>query len=450
MDIKKLIILAICLTQSIFINARIWYVSQNGRGNKDGTSWSNAAADICDIIKKDYSYPLYPLPGDEIWVSQGTYSPIILWKGNDTIQYNPLRFRNTFRNKIRIYGGFSGYENSLEERNKWNIYKTIISGDNQNNCIWIEGSSYLQHGEIGIIIDGFTLSNGHGQGSAIRLIQNNTLFNNIVITGNNEAPLVYVENAKMDTVAEYYSKPIIVNTLIYNNQIYSDSQNQYSIFQTIYSDIEILNTTIVNNFISNNSYTLLAQNNSIIDVYNTIMYNNSHGRDHINNSRINYQSSLIQNILTNPLQMSGNNLGHNLDQYPSFVDESNNDYRITLYGPCYLAGDLLLYGHIFLIFRINPPIFFSYDIEGKNRFYNGRIDIGAYACITPNQNVSSNLSSFEDSADVDFVLVYDLNGKLFLSSPFSLFSTDTLEKNKYWIVVYYKDNKVVDIVKIFT
>ena len=97
MDIKKLIILAICLTQSIFINARIWYVSQNGRGNKDGTSWSNAAADICDIIKKDYSYPLYPLPGDEIWVSQGTYSPIILWKGNDTIQYNPTRFRNTFR-----------------------------------------------------------------------------------------------------------------------------------------------------------------------------------------------------------------------------------------------------------------------------------------------------------------------------------------------------------------
>ncbi|MDO4191591.1 MAG: hypothetical protein Q4D14_07945 [Bacteroidales bacterium] len=43
------VILILCLV-GVTAQAKIWYVSQGGRGAKDGTSWTNAASDIMDLI----------------------------------------------------------------------------------------------------------------------------------------------------------------------------------------------------------------------------------------------------------------------------------------------------------------------------------------------------------------------------------------------------------------
>ncbi|MDD5975137.1 MAG: hypothetical protein PUC14_05345 [Bacteroidales bacterium] len=139
---KKLItlLLIICFTNSY---ATIWYVSEGGKGTKDGTSWSNAAADFPDLLqdptvnpsqKWDTQGPIRPNPGDTIFVRYGTYSPIFLWHG-ETIDPNTNDYYQSHANLIHIYGGFSGNETSLEERTNWKYYESIIDGQNNYNCI---------------------------------------------------------------------------------------------------------------------------------------------------------------------------------------------------------------------------------------------------------------------------------------------------------------------------
>lgn len=56
---KKIIflILFILLCNNCF--SVIWYVSEGGRGNNDGTSWSNAAADFPDLFQNQIDMGAY-------------------------------------------------------------------------------------------------------------------------------------------------------------------------------------------------------------------------------------------------------------------------------------------------------------------------------------------------------------------------------------------------------
>lgn len=120
---KKIVtlLLIICFTNSY---ATIWYISEGGSGAKDGTSWGNAAADFPDLLqdytvnpsqKWDTQGPIHPNPGDTIFVSYGTYSPIVLWHG-EKFDSTTNMYYQSHQNLIHIYGGFSRKETSLEER----------------------------------------------------------------------------------------------------------------------------------------------------------------------------------------------------------------------------------------------------------------------------------------------------------------------------------------------
>jgi hypothetical protein len=125
-----------------------WHVNTNLIGGaNDGSSWPNAFYDLQDAIATaDY--------GDTIWVAQGTYYPT---SDNDREKYFELK------NGVAIYGGFSGTETHLNQRN-YQAYKTILSGD-----IGIQGEStdnsyhllYSVDSDSTTSIDGFTITKGY-------------------------------------------------------------------------------------------------------------------------------------------------------------------------------------------------------------------------------------------------------------------------------------------------
>ena len=95
--------------------ALTWYVTQNGAGGESGASWANAYGE-------DQLFNLLSVTaqaGDEIWIAKGTYRP-------DLFGVRTKSF--ILKNGVKLYGGFSGTETALEQRN-WKTNETILSGE---------------------------------------------------------------------------------------------------------------------------------------------------------------------------------------------------------------------------------------------------------------------------------------------------------------------------------
>lgn len=153
------------------------YVDVAATGNNNGTSWENAYNSLTDALDS-------ASPHATIWVAKGTYTPT-------TKDSDPRKATFTIRKNLNIYGGFSGNETKLEQRNlKENI--TILSGDlqgndaneftyesadrqdNAYNVITFRGNpSANKNGETIGIIDGFTITGGNANGTEHRECSSN-------------------------------------------------------------------------------------------------------------------------------------------------------------------------------------------------------------------------------------------------------------------------------------
>ncbi|CAM1353011.1 right-handed parallel beta-helix repeat-containing protein [Tenacibaculum halocynthiae] len=119
-----------------------YFVNLKASGTNDGSSWTNAFTSLSTALANASS-------GDEIWVAKGTYKPskdgFIILSG------------------VRLYGGFSGNENTLNERNLTN-FETILDGnigdlskstDNATHVVYMKNVSNQTR------LDGFKIINGH-------------------------------------------------------------------------------------------------------------------------------------------------------------------------------------------------------------------------------------------------------------------------------------------------
>jgi hypothetical protein len=99
-----------------------YYVKGNGGNDTNsGTSWNQAFKNLQKALSVANS-------GDEIWVAKAVYYP-------DNGGPYPLDSRNavfTLKNGLALYGGFTGTESSLSQRNI-SANPTILSGDVDNN-----------------------------------------------------------------------------------------------------------------------------------------------------------------------------------------------------------------------------------------------------------------------------------------------------------------------------
>ncbi|MBR9923311.1 MAG: T9SS type A sorting domain-containing protein [Bacteroidetes bacterium] len=85
------------------------YVSNTATGNADGSSWEDAYTSLQDALTAANF-------GDQLWLKEGTYTPA------DAPDYTW-----ELPSGVKLYGGFSGTENSLDARD-WEMYETILSG----------------------------------------------------------------------------------------------------------------------------------------------------------------------------------------------------------------------------------------------------------------------------------------------------------------------------------
>jgi len=123
------------------------YVNHAATGINNGQSWIDAYSELGRALE-------HAAAGDSIWVATGTYYPTT---GTDR--------DSSFLQKsgVRLYGGFSGAETSLQQRD-WLTNKTILSGD-----IGIPGDStdnsytilYMDNPDSLTVLDGFVFRYGN-------------------------------------------------------------------------------------------------------------------------------------------------------------------------------------------------------------------------------------------------------------------------------------------------
>jgi Secretion system C-terminal sorting domain len=122
-------------------NAQIKYVSQDGAGTKDGSSWANAWS---GEIFADTIYSV--TSGTQVWVAKGTYIARKDTLGNFPVAIiNPgdsqeIHRETTFKipSGVKLYGGFAGTETVLSQR-----VDSLIFG---TNLTYFEGSYLPQSG----------------------------------------------------------------------------------------------------------------------------------------------------------------------------------------------------------------------------------------------------------------------------------------------------------------
>lgn len=88
------------------------FVKQDAAGNNDGSSWEDAYSDLQVALEQS-------IAGDQLWIAAGTYKP-------DGPTPDSSHF--VVDKAVALYGGFSGTESALDERD-WETNPTTLSGD---------------------------------------------------------------------------------------------------------------------------------------------------------------------------------------------------------------------------------------------------------------------------------------------------------------------------------
>ncbi len=223
----------------------VYYVSTSGKDSNDGKSWDNSFASLQNAID---TAAMNNAPA-QIWVAQGTY-----FLGKSYI---------IMRNNVEVYGGFSGTETSLEEKN--GQLKTILNATGSYGI-------YSAHLDNSAIIEGVTITNHNGCG--IHNTNSSLIIANCTITANDGYGIYNIisnptitnctitENGEYG-IYNYSSNPTITNCTITENDgdgIYNnDSSNptitnctitensSYGIYNYSSSNPTITNCTITEN-----------------------------------------------------------------------------------------------------------------------------------------------------------------------------------------------------------
>ncbi len=127
---------------------RVLFVDADATGTADGSSWADAFPDLQQALA-------VVQPGDEVWVTEGTYRPA------------PTVDRDAsfaLVSGTAIYGGFDGTETARDERDPA-LNETVLSGDLgmpddvSDNAFHVVTASGV---DATTVLDGFTVTGGNG------------------------------------------------------------------------------------------------------------------------------------------------------------------------------------------------------------------------------------------------------------------------------------------------
>lgn len=405
----------------------IIYVKPNGTG--DGTSW-NAAAGLSQGI--EIANRSENQTSHQLWLAGGTYNVA------STIAFDYLQ----------LYGGFSGNETELDQRN-WQGNPTILDGGSSVTVLRTQGTGKA-------LADGLIIQNGYSasdNGGGVFMKGGSTLRNCIIRNNSTEGSTTHGGGVNMAAGNNYLENCLVVNNTSSGSgggvQLGGGSSNL------------IINTTIVQNVASDTNKSSgigLAQPVSsgattLLTLYNSILYNNRTATGDVyesiaqNNGNVNFPANESQNkfievdasnsaIETTSTKITFNELNANMRLDRSYATSlfvepapiygqvsisntadynsiSEADYRLKEDSPCIDAGDITY-------------VTFILDLAGKDRIQGTSVDMGAYEYASTNsigftaKKNYSKLNAFRQGNQIlvtgaekgDFIRIYNASGQL--------------------------------------
>lgn len=338
------------------------HVAPDGDDALDGTSWSKATS-LEHALTLAGGY----IDKATLWLKEGTY-----------IVSTPIH-----PDKMEIYGGFSGNELSLEERN-FPGHLTIIDGGGK---VSVFRNSNLE-GNVVTLLDGLIVQNGINQAGANgngngggAILTNGSTVRNCIFRNNR------TQNGKNGAAIHCHLGQIsIENSLFVNN---TSSGNGGAIQVGGGVTATVINCTLCNNVASGPGGAFgLGNDGSNLNVYNSIAWHNkgagnysSFGQNtNVNGGGIVISLSSAIESLSNKFT-DGNDENHiflsqentpifaNVPDIDGYTDLSNIEdacYQLQEGSPCIDTGD------------DNYAAISPYDLAGKYRLMGTHIDRGAY------------------------------------------------------------------------
>lgn len=179
MSYTKYAFLMFALVGASQASAATYYVKSVAPGGV-GTSWNKAFNNLDAALNAASQNPGF----DQIWVSAGTYKPSLPFGSGNLATF-------TLPSNVAIYGGFSGNETSLSQRNVASN-QTVLSGDlgendinDPNNTLNFKTDNawhvLTADGVVGLTLDGLTVRGGYARGPDKGTVSSDRQFNVLAI-----------------------------------------------------------------------------------------------------------------------------------------------------------------------------------------------------------------------------------------------------------------------------
>lgn len=401
------------------------YVNIQGVSNGNGSSWTNATTDLLWALNTAKlihdSYAISP----EVWVAEGTYY------GN-TSAYNAF----SISGGIKLYGGFDGTENSLDERNI-TAHPTVLDGQNARRVLRQTSAGHSDNNynyyPDTLIIDGFTIRNGYANdgdgnngGGAYLLFNfwvNNCNFENnrcndrggaVYVEGGRDGDIAYgfdncvfTGNQAHETggavcddgqYADYYHCEFRSNTsenyaggvrggrAFVNCAIVGNHANQASGGIQNVSQL-LLNCDIVGNTVNNSSDGIGLREFGGALVNCVIWGNKALNSDWNSNISVDYNMHIYNSAVEGgcadnyghiAISLASDNEGTESGlSYPAFADLNSGNYRLRGNSSLIDAG-INDFSEILQTYGLTGLAIDNTDLSGLDRVYGDAIDIGCY------------------------------------------------------------------------
>ena len=316
---KKYLFLITSFFTALVASGATYYVVPGGAGNKNGTSWANAYADVQTAIDKASSDG-----GGEVWIAKGTYK-----HGSEM----------KMKNNVAIYGGFAGTETSKDQRVAGN--HTILDGEGKYRVFYNNYNNYTKSNPLtnSAKLDNVTIQNGYSSGSGAGMYNSyaSPEITNCTFTNNRAS-------ASGGGMFNWASSPILTNCTFSGNRTYSSGSGMYNGY---YSCPVLTNCTFTNNRASSSGGGMCNGSYCSPTLTNCILWGNtaSSSGNEIYNSSSNttidtciieggYSSyGTYTNIITSdPKLMPLGNYGGNVQTCPVGAGSSAIDVGKVVYG----------------------------------------------------------------------------------------------------------------------